>query len=281
MDYFTISRAKILSLLFHVSTLYISVLGQRSCPTSLDTTRIANHCPTNQDAWFRRERMFNCSSHKQNCTNPEFFVYHCIPNAWQNESIEVCAIRTTIIGWKCPEFNFGGKMVQEHNKGNCRLCPFQYNSTDAFKYRECFEFEKDSSLQIKYTTTSSKEPSSTTLASSLDCTGFRCLEVTLGFTVGVTAAAVLLIAAVSGFVIYKKRSGKDINSNQEKHLHKEADFKGYKSNDSEVEDILLEKGDTFKSTFSHFPTFIIYLVYFKQLIDKVINKFADNQCIIT
>ncbi|XP_061167898.1 uncharacterized protein LOC133176852 [Saccostrea echinata] len=65
--------------------------------------------------------------------------------------------------------------------------------------------------------------------------------------VGVTAAAVLLIAAVSGFVIYKKRSGKDINSNQEKHLHKEADSKGYKSNDSEVEDILLEKGDTFKS----------------------------------
>ncbi|XP_062598186.1 uncharacterized protein LOC134259602 [Saccostrea cucullata] len=209
MDYFPILRAKIISLLIHVSLLNISTSGERSCPASLNTVKTVNHCPANQDAWLQRERMFNCFSHKQNCTNPELFVYHCIPNAWQNGSVEVCAIRTTIIGWKCPEFNFGGKMVQEHNKGNCRSCPFKYNSTDLFKYRECFELKKGSSYQTGYIKTLSSKSTSKTLASTEGCSGFGCPAITLGFALGTTVAVILFIVAVLGFVIYKKQRNKE------------------------------------------------------------------------
>ncbi|XP_056014800.1 uncharacterized protein LOC130052800 [Ostrea edulis] len=122
---------------------------ERRCNSSLHTQRVTDHCPRNEDEFERRDNKFNCSFYPQNCTSQSSFSYHCVPNAWRNASVEVCAIATTIVGSTCAEFNYGGKMVQEHNKGKCSSCPFRYPSTEAYKYRECYSHEKDQSPKRK------------------------------------------------------------------------------------------------------------------------------------
>nr|XP_022290889.1 uncharacterized protein LOC111102435 isoform X2 [Crassostrea virginica]XP_022290890.1 uncharacterized protein LOC111102435 isoform X2 [Crassostrea virginica] len=41
-------------------------------------------------------------------------------------------------GQNCAEYNFLGAKVQRNSKVKCSKCPIVYNSTDAFKYQECY-----------------------------------------------------------------------------------------------------------------------------------------------
>lgn len=119
------------------------------CDGSLNTVREGYHCPTNPFQWKERARQMKCETISQNCTESDNFVYHCLINAWPNGTIEVCAPRRTISGHYCAEFSKGGARVQAQFRSKCKSCPFKYNSSDSFKYRECYDLVKVPEISTK------------------------------------------------------------------------------------------------------------------------------------
>ncbi|XP_056014803.1 uncharacterized protein LOC130052802 [Ostrea edulis] len=126
-----------------------------SCKASLTTIMISAGCPSDSSTLGERKRALSCQTVHQNCTEPANFRYHCVLNEYANQSIEVCAVATSIIGNVCAEFNKGGEFVQEHytTPVNCSRCPFMYASSDAHQYQECYTNVKNDSS----TSSSSKE----------------------------------------------------------------------------------------------------------------------------
>ncbi|XP_062585881.1 uncharacterized protein LOC134247555 isoform X2 [Saccostrea cucullata] len=85
-------------------------------------------------------RRKNCSSISQNCTSPENFRYHCVSNAFMNETIEVCAPGLFLLGF-CPEYNFRGERIQDNYNADCKHyaqpCANRYESWKSYKFPEC------------------------------------------------------------------------------------------------------------------------------------------------
>lgn len=57
-------------------------------------------CPTTKKAWNIAANSKNCGipAAQQTCSDAENFVYHCVINEFQNETLEVCAPRRLIQG---------------------------------------------------------------------------------------------------------------------------------------------------------------------------------------
>ncbi|XP_056014869.1 uncharacterized protein LOC125677098 [Ostrea edulis] len=114
-------------------------LQRYPCITS-SSTIVQKICPNDTESRNLRAKEMNCDSINNTCSNSIDFVYHCLLNEWGNGSIEICAPSTKIVGQFCTEFNLGGGIIQEHHKTNrsCLSCPYVYNSSDSFRYTECF-----------------------------------------------------------------------------------------------------------------------------------------------
>lgn len=58
------------------------------------------YCPTSTQEWDKAASEKNCSKKaaQQTCTDPKKFLYHCVINGYQNETLEVCAPQKLIIG---------------------------------------------------------------------------------------------------------------------------------------------------------------------------------------
>lgn len=69
-----------------------------SCKASLTTVMISAGCPSDPYTLGERKRALSCQTVHQNCTEPANFRYHCVLNEYANQSIEVCAVATSIIG---------------------------------------------------------------------------------------------------------------------------------------------------------------------------------------
>lgn len=52
-------------------------------------------CPQNVKEWNLEAVKKGCEKMSHSCSS---FEYHCVINSWGNETIEVCAPRTKIIG---------------------------------------------------------------------------------------------------------------------------------------------------------------------------------------
>ncbi|XP_062579111.1 uncharacterized protein LOC134241029 [Saccostrea cucullata] len=182
--------------------------NKRSCSISLNTALTTDHCPSSQTDWNEREKKFNCISYQQNCTASNLFSYHWVPNAWRNACVEVCAIQTPIVGKKCPEFNFGGQMVQEYNEGECKSCPFLYISTEAYKYMECFEFENVASSTTDVNNNSGHLYSTLTTVVEIEsaCSGFECMPTPVRYSVALLLGCIMVAAII--FVVSKRYSSK-------------------------------------------------------------------------
>lgn len=112
------------------------------CNASLPTAKSVERCPRNDLEWKARAASVNCSSVEQSCVASDMFLYHCVLNAEGTKLIEVCAPVKSIHGKKCPEFNYGGMIIQEglFNCNNHSVpCPAVYKSSEAYKYQECFD----------------------------------------------------------------------------------------------------------------------------------------------
>nr|XP_022290817.1 uncharacterized protein LOC111102402 [Crassostrea virginica] len=132
----------------YIIIMYITYMYQmehvsaQSCPESLATKRYVKSCPMSKSAWNAAAEVMNCSAVKQSCASLDKFVYHCLPNSYQNRLIEVCAIPTPITFPVCAEYNEGGNIVTENHFTDCQNynppCPNRYHSTEAYKYSECY-----------------------------------------------------------------------------------------------------------------------------------------------
>lgn len=110
------------------------------CPEAVKSIQLVENCPSSKEEWEDAASIKNCSKStgRQNCTTAEEFLYHCVINAYINETLEVCAPKRLIHG-SCTEFNVAGGIIQTHKKVLCKTCPAFYRSTEAFKYPECYQ----------------------------------------------------------------------------------------------------------------------------------------------
>ncbi|XP_061192406.1 uncharacterized protein LOC133200641 [Saccostrea echinata] len=111
--------------------------GQKEqCNKSNSTALLVKSCPGTAKEWEEAASKKGCKSIPNNCAS---FEYHCVINAWANETLEVCAPMINIIGNVCAEYSFGGSRIQRHSDPNCTACPSSYKSTEMHQYQECYD----------------------------------------------------------------------------------------------------------------------------------------------
>ncbi|XP_061195963.1 uncharacterized protein LOC133204237 [Saccostrea echinata] len=122
----------------------ISTTAFQNCPATKITLSFTK-CPSTEKSWMEAAERKNCSSIPQNCTSPENFRYHCVANAFMNQTIEVCAPGLYLLGF-CPEYNFQGERIQDNYNADCKNfsmpCPSRYKSWMSFKYPGCVSLRK-------------------------------------------------------------------------------------------------------------------------------------------
>ncbi|XP_061195880.1 uncharacterized protein LOC133204128 [Saccostrea echinata] len=116
----------------------------QNCPATKITLSFTK-CPSTEKSWMEAAKKKNCSSIPQNCTSPENFRYHCVANAFMNQTIEVCAPGLYLLGY-CPEYNFQGERIQDNYNADCKNfaepCPSRYKSWMSYKYSDCVALKK-------------------------------------------------------------------------------------------------------------------------------------------
>lgn len=117
------------------------------CNESAITATKVKSCPQNYNEWNKAAVKKGCGKMPHTCSS---FEYHCVINAWRNETIEVCAPKRRIIGQVCAEYSQGGKIIQRNGNATCKDCPSFYVSNESFKYQECYEYVKN--VNMSHTT---------------------------------------------------------------------------------------------------------------------------------
>ncbi|XP_052681663.1 uncharacterized protein LOC128162475 [Crassostrea angulata] len=138
----------VLPLLIMYTYMNAEVLALTSCEESAMTVRIVTRCPSDLSSWENAAKSMKCESIDNNCLHTirskgdHRFQYHCVINTWMNATFEVCAPNRIIFGY-CTEYNVMGRVIQENYDANCTThdppCPAIYNSTDAYKYKTCYD----------------------------------------------------------------------------------------------------------------------------------------------
>lgn len=126
---------------------WVSKVVSNSCPVSRETVQIVDDCPNSEQKWREAAARKNCSAYASQCDEPERLVYHCVINAYVNQTLEVCAYGRIIVLGVCTEYSFGGNAIQQNYKAKCiqfsqSPCPNGYPSTDAYKYPGCYNLTK-------------------------------------------------------------------------------------------------------------------------------------------
>lgn len=140
------------------SCVQISTAISDSCPISPSTVKIVDDCPDSEEKWREAAARKNCSAHASQCDEPDRLVYHCVINAFVNQTLEVCAYSRIIMLGYCTEYSLGGNIIQPSFVANCtqftkKPCPLGYQSTDAFKYPGCYGLTKKTTAMSTLSTT--------------------------------------------------------------------------------------------------------------------------------
>ncbi|XP_048768352.2 uncharacterized protein LOC125674972 [Ostrea edulis] len=112
------------------------VLDPEYCGISKKTRSTVKTCPVDEASWLKAANQMDCSKYDGKCSGN--LKYHCLINPWQNETVQVCAPPTRIRSGYCAEYNTRGGKVQEFYINNCKACSRDYQSTEAYKYQECY-----------------------------------------------------------------------------------------------------------------------------------------------
>ncbi|XP_062617129.1 uncharacterized protein LOC134278839 isoform X2 [Saccostrea cucullata] len=116
------------------------LLSESSCQMIQETIKYVPTCPHNKNEWFLAAENKNCSQYSKGCK--EKLVYHCVPNHYENATLEVCVPVTLIVFGHCLEYSFLGKRVQANHNTECKTCPIFYKSNEAYKYKECYNISE-------------------------------------------------------------------------------------------------------------------------------------------
>lgn len=73
---------------------------EEACFQSIPTISIVDHCPKDFSEWMIAKDIKQCYWISQKCTKPERFEYHCLPDRYHKQFIEVCAPTKWIVGKK-------------------------------------------------------------------------------------------------------------------------------------------------------------------------------------
>lgn len=119
--------------------------GTEKCEEVAINLRIVKSCPKSKDEWERAAHDMKCNElvKQGNCTNTKKELqYHCVINAYMNETLEVCAPSRFIFGF-CAEFNVAGRVIQSHFGAKCNhefpKCDNIYSSENAYRFPDCYE----------------------------------------------------------------------------------------------------------------------------------------------
>lgn len=150
-------RLNLIVMLFAIHGCWLSIAIRDSCPVSPLTVKIVGGCPDNEGEWRLAAERKNCSAYASQCDKPEKLMYHCVINAFVNETLEVCAYRRNIVFGYCAEYSYGANRIQENYKTVCSSflqnpCPTGYNSTQAYRYPGCYELTKTTKKSTTETT---------------------------------------------------------------------------------------------------------------------------------
>lgn len=168
-----------------------------SCPVSKETIRIVEDCPDSLEKWMEAAARKNCEAYARRCDEPDRFVYHCVINAFINQTLEVCAYRRFIVLGFCTEYSFGGNVIQQNFKANCAKfthnpCPSSYPSTDAYKYPGCYEMTKKTTAR----------PATITTPSTVNATNMNNeKQANEGPSTGIVLAIALVVPGLAVFIV--------------------------------------------------------------------------------
>lgn len=173
-----------------------------SCQVSKETVDIVDDCPDTMEKWTEAAARKNCEAYARRCDEPDRFVYHCVINAFINQTLEVCAYKRFIVSGFCAEYNFGGNLIQQNFRTNCSKftqnpCPSSYPSTDAYKYPGCYEMTKKTTVG----------PATITTFSTVNATHMNNKEQSNGVLPTVITLVVMLVCTflfLTVFLVYKR-----------------------------------------------------------------------------
>lgn len=122
---------------FRLST--ASNTTEEACLHSIPTISIVDHCPKDFSEWMVAKERKQCHWISQKCTKPERFAYHCLPDRYHKQFIEVCAPTKWIVGENCPYYNMEKHVIEPNYNHPCKgQCPQYYCSSSVYEYQECF-----------------------------------------------------------------------------------------------------------------------------------------------
>lgn len=110
------------------------------CNASLQTIKNVTKCPANRSSFETAARRKNCSSLAGEARNCKSFQYHCVLGIDLKSAIELCAPSINIIDHVCTTFSSYYKSIIRVHELTCSECPWSYNSTNAYQYKQCYTF---------------------------------------------------------------------------------------------------------------------------------------------
>lgn len=127
----------------YVFILIMSIVNGEGCPQSIPTITFVHSCPKNITEIIKAKERKQCYLISQNCTTPDKFEYHCLPNKYINKFVEVCASKTVIVGQHCAYYDTESNFIRPNFHQPCEKhmnpCPDVYISSSTFTYQECYE----------------------------------------------------------------------------------------------------------------------------------------------
>lgn len=96
MSYF-FNCNKIPTFFVHQALLYLMILLQKSesCPPFISPINNVDKCPENKTEWLKATERKQCNRINPKCTE---IHYHCLPDRFLGQFIEVCAAPKLIVG---------------------------------------------------------------------------------------------------------------------------------------------------------------------------------------
>lgn len=182
----------------------LSKSHNRYCQEAVNSIKDVERCPTSKSEWERAAYIKNCTelALRQNCVSTNKFKYHCAINGRRNKLVEVCAPERIILG-HCVEFNVRGGVIQDQKSALCNKtfpkCDRFYNSTDAYKFPDCYLLvSKNEAIWLITKDTSAKRTTMRTITDE-SMSSPMIIIVAAMLTVGFIAFLLILI------LIFKKR----------------------------------------------------------------------------
>lgn len=162
-------------------------------------------CPYTKNGWIKAAEKKNCTGYLDQ--GNKTYVYHCVINEWANATVEVCAEKKLIILGKCTEYNVGAEKIQGSGMRSCDTtnppCPRVYNSTDAYKYKSCYNFRIDSENKQNWSSESNSTRPLLILQNNPVEAGSEVWEMI--FPLSIAGVCFVLVISLLAFVVYRRR----------------------------------------------------------------------------